>query len=780
MSKDVRSSAAIAPGSLDFALHTLGWRNFQDLSAVILREFFGQTFKAFADSNDGGRDGAFYGKWVELKGKNATPLSGISEGATVTQCKFMSKPGATLTPADIKDELAKIKRLVGKGLCKNYVLMTNAVVSGKSEEKIVSSIKALGVSHVEILDGSWICQTISLSQNLRLYVPRFYGLGDLSKILDERAYTQARSLLDYLKDDLATFVITDAYIKAADALKKHSFVFLVGEPASGKSVIAASLAVAAIDNWKCLAIKVNGPKEMLERWDPNEPGQFFWIDDAFGATYYDRSLTDQWIHALPDVGAAIKKGARIVITSRDYIYKEASGALKEYSYPFLREQQIVVRVNDLSTEEKEKILYNHIRLGDQSKEFKTAIKPHLEGVSKVERFLPEVARRLGNKMFSKDLDASDEEQIIHFMDRPSEFLQDVLKGLPPEHLAALYLVYQSGKLESPVMASTLHKNIITRLGQDESTILRALSSLEGTFLRLTGIEERGSYNRYWEFKHPTLREGLSTFLSTQPELLEVLIMGMTHDEVFTQLSCGRKSKGLLRVPASLYGLVVDKLGQYREDFVTNPKIKDDRMLELRQYQFLERGSKEFLKQCIDKMPKLVKDTLDIWGQLGWDPKIMVLAILKKHNLLNEDDRLWAVYRIEQIAMDTPDATWIDDTSCEYLMTSQERKLLIAKIKKQLLTDFSEVLEEWALSEEDDLESYYEPLTETLEAYSNLFTQDEEVIQKIHRYELEIDERTEQDQEFNEDIPTWDAPSINRAPKVAQQGENRSIFDDVDS
>lgn len=52
MSKDVRSRTAIAPGSLDFALHTLGWRNFQDLSSVILREFFGQTFKAFADSND--------------------------------------------------------------------------------------------------------------------------------------------------------------------------------------------------------------------------------------------------------------------------------------------------------------------------------------------------------------------------------------------------------------------------------------------------------------------------------------------------------------------------------------------------------------------------------------------------------------------------------------------------------------------------------------------------------------------------------------------------------
>jgi hypothetical protein len=42
-----------AVGSPRFALHTLGWRAFQDLSAAVLREVWGQSVQACADSNDG-------------------------------------------------------------------------------------------------------------------------------------------------------------------------------------------------------------------------------------------------------------------------------------------------------------------------------------------------------------------------------------------------------------------------------------------------------------------------------------------------------------------------------------------------------------------------------------------------------------------------------------------------------------------------------------------------------------------------------------------------------
>ena len=163
--------------------------------------------------------------------------------------------------------------------------------------------------------------TIALNQRLRMFVPRVYGLGDLSQILDERAYAQSQALLDYLQEDLATFVITDAYRRAARAVLDHGFCLLLGEPAVGKSVIAATLAMTALDSWGCLTVRADGPEEVISRWNPNEPNQFFWIDDAFGSVRHEQALTDDWARRMPKVMAAIKGGARVVLTSRDYIYR---------------------------------------------------------------------------------------------------------------------------------------------------------------------------------------------------------------------------------------------------------------------------------------------------------------------------------------------------------------------------------------------------------------------------------------------------------------------------
>lgn len=90
-----RGSAAVvhAPGVPEFKLHTLGWRAFQDLCAAVLREVWGQSVQPFADSRDGGRDGAFYGTWV-----NGTAAVDLPGGPFVLQCKFVARRDQTLEP----------------------------------------------------------------------------------------------------------------------------------------------------------------------------------------------------------------------------------------------------------------------------------------------------------------------------------------------------------------------------------------------------------------------------------------------------------------------------------------------------------------------------------------------------------------------------------------------------------------------------------------------------------------------------------------------------------
>ena len=266
-----------------FHLHTLGWHSYQQLCLSVLREVLGQTVQSFLDTNDGGRDGAFSGIWSQQNDKSLS-------GRFVVQCKFTSRLGHSLTPSDLEDEFSKAERLVIKNECDIYILMTNAGVSGATDLKLKERSKEIGIKDFLIFGSTWLEDQIRENKHLRMMVPRVYGLGDLSQILDERAYAQATAVLESLREDLAKVVLTESYRKAARALDTHRFVLLVGEPASGKTTIASLLAMSSADQWGASVVKLVTPQSVVEHWNPHEKSQLFWIDDAFGVTQYESSL----------------------------------------------------------------------------------------------------------------------------------------------------------------------------------------------------------------------------------------------------------------------------------------------------------------------------------------------------------------------------------------------------------------------------------------------------------------------------------------------------------
>ena len=180
----------------------------------------------------------------------------------------------------------------------------------------------------------WIVRQIRSSPRLRMMAPRLYGLGDLSELLDERAYAQAQLILSAMGDDLQRLVITEAYRKSVRAISAHNLVLLLGAPAAGKSTIGASLAIGAADIWQCGTIRATSPEDITKHLNPGWQ-QFFWIDDAWGNTQYQRQRTEAWNQILPLIQGAIKRGTRFLITSRDYIWKAAQRDLKIQAVPIL-------------------------------------------------------------------------------------------------------------------------------------------------------------------------------------------------------------------------------------------------------------------------------------------------------------------------------------------------------------------------------------------------------------------------------------------------------------
>ncbi|WP_143676941.1 hypothetical protein [Kitasatospora sp. GP30] len=765
-----------APGSPDFALHTLGWRAFQDLCAVVLREVWGQSVHSFADSNDGGRDGAFYGTWQQPA--DTTGVQDLPVGPFVLQCKHTKKADATLSPSDLDDEFDKAQALVRRGLCTSYVLLTNARVSGTSEATIRERLLQAGVLHPLVLDGQWVCDTIAGSQRLRTFVPRVYGLGDLSQILDERAYVQAQSLLGYLQEDLATFVVTDAYRHAVRAVQDHGFVLLLGEPAVGKSVIAATLAMTALDSWGCLTINAHNAEDLVRHWNPQESNQFFWIDDAFGAVRHEPQLTDSWSRHMRQVMTAVHGGAKVVLTSRDYIYRDARPYLKEYAYPLLHEQQVVVDVAQLPLEERRQILYNHISLGDQSPAVRAKLKPHLEAAAAQEPFHPEVARRLGQRAFTRRLKLSGP-GISHFMGHPTEFLRTIYAQLGPDEKTALALTYQAGnQLPAPLSLGPVQEAIITRLGSTPAGVSRALQALTGTFLRLAAPlgEDTG---QGWSFRHPTLQEGFAEFMAADPNLLGIYLSGLDWEAALTRLDCGGDDQRgtLIRVPTTLYPAVADRLR------LIQPQLSREWAVQLMWCNFFAtRCSDTFLKHYIEKDPDFIPRMTRLGSFLDSRHEPKVLARLHRAHLLGAQERKRVLEAVAELAVETPDAAWLRRPEWQEILSDDERHRLLQRVKEKLVPDLAWTLDSWRGSwmETDDPAAFYSALETELTTYREAFESIDPVAASAFEQALvEVEEMVTSAYE-DPDTPPRTGHQPHEGSPTRDMPYGRSIFDDIDS
>ncbi len=734
--------------------------------------------EAFLDSHDGGRDGAFTGQWKIAEQEDLS-------GHFVIQCKFTSKINHNLKASALSDESCKAKKLVERGLCDTYVLMTNAGVSGNESTKISELFKAVGVKHVKIFGSTWINQQILENKRLRMLVPRVYGLGDLSQILDGRVYAQARLILESMREDLAKVVVTEAYQRAADAIDKHGFVLLIGEPASGKTTIASLLSMVALDKWESSILKLNDPVDVTTHWNPDEPSQFFWLDDAFGVTQYEEGLVHSWHHRLPQIRPMLRSGAKIVMTSRDYIYNRACQDLKESAFPLLNESQVVIDVHDLSNEEKEQILYNHIRLGDQTHTFRTSIKPYLQDVARNPRFIPEIARRLGNRFFTKDMPV-DADSVNQFVEKRELLLEEIIQGLDTDSRAALALIFmRNGHLESPISLQHSEAQALERLGSTLGRCVTALNALKNSLVLFS--RESGEAN--WQFRHPTIGDAYAATLAQSPEHIEIYMRGSNGERLIAQVTCGDVGlRNALVVPKSLFPQMIETLKDMRQ----RESSKRSAALVFRARSRLQgfltnRCSKEFLSLYMQQDTLLLNEISKPGMFLDYVPEVRLAKRLHEFGLLPDKQRKKFVETVSDYAVNGADPGALTDEEIQTIFTEDEFRELVQKLRVELIPRLTDVRSDWEVNypSHEDPRDYMQPLMDLFDSLGDLFADDESIIQDIEYETCELSSWIEDVTQGAVDAySAWyegnlGEESESASPQLENSQNTRSIFDDID-
>jgi hypothetical protein len=749
--------------NVDFKLHTLGWKAFQDLSVTIMTDIFGHDVQSFYDSHDGGRDGAYHGVWIDKK-------NGSKSGSFTAQCKFTSDYKKGVKVYDLKEDIEKAKRLANKGLSNHYVLFTNSQLTGNQEESLREVFENIeGIESFTAYGKERISQIILESPKLRMLVPRIYGLGDLSQILDERAGHQAKAILDSLGDDISKFVLTEAFNKSAKALVEHGFVLLLGEPACGKSTIAASLSLGALDEWGCSTFKICSSDEFTQHWNPNEPKRLFWIDDAFGATQVDWGATFGWARVFPHINTAIRNGAKVIFTSRDYIYKSAKGDLKESDLPVLKASQVVINVQDISDLERQQILYNHIKLGNQSKNYKEKIKPYLSEIAKNKKFTPEIARRLGNIFFTKSLIIS-KPSLINFVENPIQFLIDVLSSLEKQNFSALAVIFmRAGVLPSPIVLSDDENKALKLLGGTLDGVISSLKYLKGSLTTLNFEEDQN----VWRFKHPSIRDAFAQYVANDVELLEIYLGGAPLTKLFQEVACASiKMDGLkVIVPKSHYEIIIRRMEFFDKKSYYNHRLFNGFLT--------KRCDKQFLLDYLDKNPDFL-DQLEVRESIFRDSDINVFIKFYEEGLLPEQRRVQVVKSLHDIALSDYDTQFTKD-DIKKIFKKDEFELIKFDICNKVIPDLESIIDDLSSDYDDEYEpeDHFSDLNHSLCEYEDLFYENSVLRTQISTAKNWVEEEIQTLSSARKNILEGDDKNY-KATMSSNIHIDRSIFDDVDS
>jgi hypothetical protein len=511
-----------------YRLDDLGWFHFEKLIQALLKADLGLGVQSWGGHGDLGRD-AFTRARLGFPDRNIP-----TDGPFLFQAKFLqgaNAAGAKWPPLLIEAVSREKKRITDHRKKKrwseprHYVLLTNAPLTAAIREKIEKEFQAmLPDAQITSLGGSDICDLLEKHPELRRSFPEILSLRDIDLLLSEAVskpiLERSRAAVEESRELIPVFVPTKAYHKAWRSLRKHSFVVLDGPPEMGKTAIARTIAIAHLfSDWQ--VIDCRDPNDFFSVFT-DERRQIFVADDAFGRTEYDPVLGRVWERDLPRVFQYLDTRHRLIWTTRKHILIRALREmdLTGKAHKFPNPGEVIVTADELTVEEKSRILYRHSKAARLDTELKDVVKQNAISIVKHEHFtperirrfvidlLPELSKTIHSGAFNTEEIRSEVREAIR---NPTERMRKSFNKLEDRHKWILISI-----LECPRFVSTdrlqhfvdAHIANISAAGFSE-----ALDDLLGTFLKAAlGLEG------WIDWIHPSYRDLVIDELSSDIEL----------------------------------------------------------------------------------------------------------------------------------------------------------------------------------------------------------------------------------------------------------------------
>lgn len=342
---------------MEYDYSKLNDREFEALGASIIGKILNKRIETFKAGRDEGIDGRF---WI---GRN-------KEG--IIQCKhYIETPFNTLISKLKKEEFPKVNKLQPT----KYIFITSQKLSRLNKQKIKKIFHPFIIREDDIFGREDLTTFLSkrenqdvVEQNFKLWIT---STSVLDLIYNNAIKDRSKSTIREIEENAYKYAITNNHKKGLKILEDSNVVIMTGEPGIGKTTLADNLALYyTAKGYEFCDIEENiSEAENIFR-DKEKKKILFYCDDFLGSNLYDAINNKRDSHIVKFINRISKDNTKkFILTSRTNILNKAFSLSHNFQNGKIRDNEFLLKVENLTDIDKAKILYNHIYHSKLTKDY---------------------------------------------------------------------------------------------------------------------------------------------------------------------------------------------------------------------------------------------------------------------------------------------------------------------------------------------------------------------------------------------------------------------------